>query len=296
MKDTGRTRAYGLVVATTVLLTYTALSAASVPKNRVAARVIWTRGETVFLASSDSIRLDVGSPLIFEDRGKRAAAGYLTRVVDGVIGVVALTSGSLPSAKRWERLSVIAEPRVERSAPLLRVGFPGLERTAVLEPPLHWRVPCTRLLPPALDSSYVTEIIGERAWRGRRVSINSSAVWPDTLLIRLFNDSGDEEIALQRGEIDAAVFWSGEETRYFQETWAPRVAFETRWRGPTLITIVTGIPNSRPGGVAGPDSLTAGRVGPVRCTVVTTPAWSAYVRALGPDSLANLLACPLIRK
>jgi hypothetical protein len=36
------------------------------------------------------------------------------------------------------------------------------------------------------------------------------APWPDTMLVRLFGDVADEEIALERGELDLAVFWPGE--------------------------------------------------------------------------------------
>jgi hypothetical protein len=43
------------------------------------------------------------------------------------------------------------------------------------------------------------------------------APWPDTLLVRLFDEAADEEIALERGELDAAVFWPGEVSSHLRE-------------------------------------------------------------------------------
>jgi hypothetical protein len=51
---------------------------------------------------------------------------------------------------------------------------------------------------------------------------NDAPLAPDTLLVRLFADAADEEIALERGELDVAVFWPGELTS--------RMRSDARWR------------------------------------------------------------------
>jgi hypothetical protein len=58
--------------------------------------------------------------------------------------------------------------------------------------------------------------------RMTRDSIPSS-IWPDTLHVFLFYDPLDEEIALERGELDVAIFWPGELSRRIRE--------DVRWRG-----------------------------------------------------------------
>jgi hypothetical protein len=45
----------------------------------------------------------------------------------------------------------------------------------------------------------------------------ATAQWPDTLLVRLFDEATDEEIGLMRGELDVAVFWPGELSTQMRE-------------------------------------------------------------------------------
>jgi len=53
--------------------------------------------------------------------------------------------------------------------------------------------------------------------------VAARAPWPDTLSIRFFDDAADEEIALERGELDVAVFWPGE--------LSSQVRDHPRWQG-----------------------------------------------------------------
>jgi len=39
---------------------------------------------------------------------------------------------------------------------------------------------------------------------------SAAGVWPDTIHVHLFDEASDQEIALERGDIDAAVFWPAE--------------------------------------------------------------------------------------
>jgi hypothetical protein len=52
---------------------------------------------------------------------------------------------------------------------------------------------------------------------------SDSTSGPDTLLVRTFTDAADQEIALERGEVDVAVFWPGEPSA--------RMRADPRWRG-----------------------------------------------------------------
>ncbi|HEY7698210.1 MAG TPA: hypothetical protein VIE88_07320, partial [Vicinamibacteria bacterium] len=61
------------------------------------------------------------------------------------------------------------------------------------------------------QGAFKAEAIDERSARLLRDPAYSVAwSWPDTLLIRFFDEVADEEIALERGDVDAAIFWPGE--------------------------------------------------------------------------------------
>src|SRR5262249_17395102 len=69
--------------------------------------------------------------------------------------------------------------------------------------------------PPRIGSSaYSRDSLdagGERWLRVPQPAADSAgALAPDTLLVRSFDESTDEEIAFERGDLDAAVFWPGE--------------------------------------------------------------------------------------
>ncbi|HEX4942088.1 MAG TPA: hypothetical protein VFW51_06115, partial [Actinomycetota bacterium] len=74
---------------------------------------------------------------------------------------------------------------------------------------------------PALAPTYRVELIDARVYRMTRDP--GPAAWPDTVLIHLFVDSADEEIALERGDVDIAIFWPGELSTRMRE--------HARWRG-----------------------------------------------------------------
>ena len=238
------------------------------------ARVVSENGATVYVSAAESLRLEPGSPLVFIDRGREVAAGRLEQVLKGTLAEVTITSGDLPSRVDWDRVRVFSEPRTFTAAPLLRLGYPARFPS---------RLDCTgRPLPPrGLAETYRTELIGERSWRGVLVVRDQagSAPWPDTLLIRLFDDSVDEEIAFQRDEIDAAVFGNDGESHFIEEQSRQGL-------------VLNGIPRrwvmTASDGLDVPESVRA----PHRsCPIVTPQRLHAYLSALGPDSLVNLLSC-----
>ena len=183
------------------------------------ARVVWVRGDRVYVASPDPVTLEPGTILEFKNRGKVVATAEVTAVHDGELIAAKLTSGSLAKVKRLEKLEVAAEPTVVRRISLLRVGYPAAGRKSLL-------FDCSK---QSLDSSllqgaYKAEATGGQTYRLVRDSTHSvAAAWPDTLLVRLFEEVADEEIALERGDLDAAVFWPGEASSHIREV--------THWEG-----------------------------------------------------------------
>src|SRR5204862_6013385 len=77
-------------------------------------------------------------------------------------------------------------------------------------------------------ATYAADTLDPSARRWLRLSQptpdSAGALAPDTLLVRAFEDPTDEEIAFERGELDAAVFWPGE--------LSARMRFDARFRDP----------------------------------------------------------------
>lgn len=174
--------------------------------------MLWWRDARVYLATRDSVAGPPGTRLTFVSRGRTIATGEIERVVDGELVVARLTSGSLAKEKKPDRIAVLAEPPALPRLLVLRVGYPASGRAAAL----FTCVPTTLRPPPGVR---LADAASDRSWRW--VRDDSAAVapptWPDTLEVRLFHDAADEEIALERGEIDAAVFWPGELSSHMRE-------------------------------------------------------------------------------
>lgn len=172
----------------------------------LAARVIWAHAGRAYLAATDSGAFEPGLLLTLLDRRRVVATGEIANVVDGRLVSLRLTSGSIDRVKRLDRLRVMAERPPVRSLPMLRVGCPSDARA-------NLAVACAGAsveFPFAADG-YRVEPLGSHSYRGVRVTREGPAAhWPDTLIVRLFGDAADQEIALERGELDVAVFWPGE--------------------------------------------------------------------------------------
>jgi hypothetical protein len=192
----------------------------------LSARVVWVDEGRVYLAATDSLALERGSLLTFVWRGKRVAAAEVERVYDARLARATLTSGTLAKVK-LERLRILAERPRPRSVPILRVGYPAPGRSNLL-----FACGSLSVQPPAEAGPYRTEARGDQSFRLVRDGGPSMARWPDTLLVRFYDEAADQEIALERGELDVAVFWPGELSAHMrsQPGWRDH-ALATRSRG-----------------------------------------------------------------
>jgi hypothetical protein len=185
---------------------------------RPSPRVIWVRADRAYVALPEGARAEQGDSASFEDRGKRIAAGRVSEVVEGELAIVSVTSGSLARVKKLDRVRVLFAPPAIPARASLRIALPSNARDNLL-------FRCAEVVPglPAGVPAYRTDRIDGRSLRLTREGPPAAAPWPDTLLVLLFDDPSDEEIALERGDVDVAVFWPGELSR--------RVREDARWHG-----------------------------------------------------------------
>ena len=180
------------------------------------ASVVWTRGDLFYVAAADSGVLGAGMTLRVLHGRREVATGWISRLLDLRIAVAQLDSGSLAGEKRLDKLHLLGEDAAVARAPTLRVGLPGGGRTNLLfacrAPSLAHRLGVT---------SYRVDSLAVERYRMVRDSADASKA-PDTLLVRLYADAADQEIALERGELDVAVFWPGE--------LSARMRGDARWR------------------------------------------------------------------
>jgi len=180
------------------------------------AKVVWSHGGRAYLASSDPLPLVQGDLLEFYDGKKVAAEGSVANVLDGTLAIVAIKSGSLEGNTKLDRLRVTAEHPRLRPVDLLRIGIPSRSNLVFACGTPSVRSPLPR-------AAFRGEAINLRSFiLARDTSDPATAQWPDTLLVRLFDEATDEEIALERGELDVAVFWPGELSTQMRES--------PRWR------------------------------------------------------------------
>jgi hypothetical protein len=241
-----------LTQACTVLL-FSALLGIAVSTSRAEsfllakARVIWAQGDRIYIASLDSVALEPTTGLTFRDRHKTVATGEVTTVYGGELIAARLTSGSLQKVKHLDRVEITAHPPEFRPPPLLRVGYPAAGRK-------HPLIDCSGQTPDTtfLQGAYAWDAIGSQSYRlVRDPSYSIARSWPDTLLVRLFDEVSDEEIALERGDLDVAIFRPGEASPHIREAmhWEGRPL--GRWSSSSLTVA------GRPGGDAtAPEGLT----------------------------------------
>jgi len=195
-----------VILGVALLAAFVVPLAASAEPSELSVRVVWTRGSRAYVAARDSGVLAPGLALTFLDRRRVVATGAIDGMLDGTLASVRLGTGSLERIKRIDRLRVLAEPFERRAWPVLRVGCPRGSRENLV-------VDCASasIEFPFAPDLYRVEPFGEDAWRGvRQPATGTREAWPETLVVRLFADAIDEEIALERGELDIAVFWPGE--------------------------------------------------------------------------------------
>jgi len=185
------------------------------------AHVVWVRGDSVYLAAHDSIAVEPATHLTFLSKGKTIAEGEVSEVLDRAVARAHLTSGGIRDTKHLDRVRVLAQPPPMRRR--LRVGYPDSARA---DGPY--------LCPPTTVSADTTSRRFERVGRTLRITRRDSlpsSPWPDTLIVQPFADAADQEIALERGEIDVGVFRAGELSAHMREH--PRYRDPLGWAPPT---------------------------------------------------------------
>ena len=179
--------------------------------------MLWVDAGRVYLACADSIALDPGTRLTFRLHGEPVAEARLERLLDGRLIAARLTSVTGDALRKPAALEVrVSTPR-SAAARMLRVGIPAGGRASLIE-----RCASPALALPPASIGYRAEPIGDRKARlvlAHTDSLAGSArpLWPDTLLVLPFEEATDEEIALERGEIDVGVFWPGEPSSAFRQ-------------------------------------------------------------------------------
>jgi hypothetical protein len=193
---------------------------ASAPARGGGPGVVLAREDRIYISLADSLQPVEGDSLEFFDGGRRVAAGAVTSVLGADLAAVRLTSGSLRAVEKPERLRVAVRHSPPASPRTLRVGLPGPHRANLL-------FACSDVVvaAPGPEGTYTQQVLSARSYR----LVRSAGAppperdWPETLLVRLFVDPTDEEIALERGELDVAVFWPGELSSHIRE--------QPLWRG-----------------------------------------------------------------
>ena len=193
------------------------------------ATVLWARGDRAYVVLADSTTVEPGTALTFEEGGATIARGEVVVAHEGQLVSVRVTEGSLDKARSLSTVKILAEPPSIRAMPLLRVGYPSPGRPNLL-------FDCTRVAPRAGGPGdlYRVDALSDRSYRFVRApGVPSGGPWPDTILVRLFDVPADEEIALERGDLDVAVFWPGEPS--------PHIRAQTSWKGDPAGSLEGGI-------------------------------------------------------
>jgi hypothetical protein len=169
------------------------------------ARIVWAAADRVYIAAEDSFAVAPGDRVTVLRGRKIVASGEIVMVLTRDLAAARITSGSLARKSHLDRLSLVVEPRPLRAMPLLRIGYPGRVRGSLL-----FECGRSRVRPPHGGDAYRSDSLGADAFRLLRAVGDTSTLWPDTIQVRLFDDAVDEGIAIERGELDLAVFWPGE--------------------------------------------------------------------------------------
>lgn len=184
------------------------------------ARVVWVTGADAYVATADSSRFVPGTRIALLSGDRVWARGEVVASL-GAVARVRLDA-ALPADTPLAALTAASEP--PGRAATLRVGVPASGRANLLV-----RCARTALRPEALPRAYASEPLAGGA---RLVATDTLASpWPDTIVVRAFGDRDDQEIALERGELDAAVFWPGEPSARLRLTSNARLERGLRTRG-----------------------------------------------------------------
>jgi hypothetical protein len=209
MADTGW--AVIRTVASAIFVIVLGAAAAGAEPTELQAKVVWAAAGRVYVASSSPLSIVEGDLLTFYDGKKVAAQGAVSSILDGTLAAVRLKSGSLDAIKKFDRLRIMAEHPRLRPVDVLRIGIPSRSNLLFACATPSVRSPLPRAV-------FRGEAISVRSFiLSRDKSDGATAQWPDTFLVRMFDEETDEEIALERGELDAGVFWPGELSSHMRD-------------------------------------------------------------------------------
>ena len=192
------------------LLALAAISMASIAASSPASaatlstKLVWASRGFAYIVCADSNGIRVGDRVTFTDRGKQVAAARVVRVDAGGLATAELESGQLADSRRWKKLRLAVESTPLEAPPVMRLGVPSVVNDFAY---LHLGEEGAHVG----GARYRLDLETEHQWRlVRRSAASEAAGWPDTIVAREFDESADEEIALERGELDAALFWPGQ--------------------------------------------------------------------------------------
>jgi len=264
------------VITSAALLVATGPTSSAAPVE-VGANVLAVRESRVYLEVPPSAALQSGLTITLLSGERAIATAVITRVYDSEIAVATLNSGSLAGVTNLEGLRVTVDRHPAPPA-LLRLGYPSSRRVTA-----GFRCRNARLSPALETLGYRAVSRSDPHRLVRDTSITADAPWPDTLLVRFFDESADQEIALERGELDVAVFWPGELSKHMRESPRFRDLQMTPRTGGAADTAVAG------GAAAGADPRNA-------WPIVCAPEIRPVVDALGRGALTDLIVCDTARR
>lgn len=285
--DTRRPRAsmrldFALAAASSLAAAVFCSSAAAAPVSLPEAKVIWQRAGHVYVVLGDPAEIALRDTLLIESGKKRIAAAAVVGLAEGGLAVGRIVTGTLERERRLERLRVRLERESLPSPSTIRLGVPSNRRAAERFGCGPW----TLRSPAAVF--YNIEPTGRLSFRMIRERSRDAAIapgaapaaaWPDSIVVSLFDDAAEEEIALERGDLDVALFGPGELSE--------RLRNDPRWQGRLF---------ADRSGPASADSAATGTAGASSARGVPFPVLAPanlvpYVRALGPSEFLGMLDC-----
>ncbi len=170
------------------------------------AMVVWTHADLIYMASGDSGVFSPGMTLSIRRGSRELATGRIERMYEPRLVVVRTLSGSLANEDRLHELSIQGESAMDLRLTRLRVGLPARSRRNLLFDCVDPGVTTT-----FAREHFLVDTLTNGALRMRRqLESPGTPVAPDTLELTFFAEATDAEIALERGDLDVALFWPGE--------------------------------------------------------------------------------------
>jgi hypothetical protein len=166
--------------------------------------VIWTSPGGAYIASHDSLDVAPGDSVWFKSHGKPIAVGIVARTHEDGWAKIDLSMGSLADA-RLDRVSVEIVHPLLRPMAGLRIGFPSAKRIGS-----YFACRAIGIRPPGPPGLFVEYRFDSKTVMQRVSEENGGALWPESISPLAFDERSDEEIALERGDLDVALFSPGE--------------------------------------------------------------------------------------